>query len=65
MTVFLSTHQVGVAEEMADRIGVFHQGRVIACGDADELRRLSGTRGTLEAAFLKLTRGDTDHRTPG
>lgn len=65
MTVFLSTHQVGVAEEMADRIGIFHQGRVIACGDADELRRLSGTRGTLEAAFLALTRGDTDHRTPG
>lgn len=65
MTVFLSTHQVGVAEEMADRIGVFHQGRVIASGDADELRRLSGTRGTLEAAFLALTRGDTDPRTPG
>jgi len=57
MTVFLSTHQVSVAEEMADRIGVFHQGQVIACGSADELRARSQTNGTLEAAFLALTRG--------
>jgi ABC-2 type transport system ATP-binding protein len=57
MTVFLSTHQVSVAEEMADRIGVFHQGQVIACGSADELRARSQTSGTLEAAFLALTRG--------
>lgn len=56
MTVFLSTHQVSVAEEMADRIGVFHQGRVIACGDAADLRARSGTTGSLEAAFLALTR---------
>jgi ABC-2 type transport system ATP-binding protein len=56
MSVFLSTHQVSVAEEMADRIGVFHRGRVIACGSADELRSQSQTSGTLEAAFLALTR---------
>lgn len=58
MTVFLSTHQVSVAEEMADRIGIFHQGRVIACGTAPELRTRSGTNGSLEAAFLALTRED-------
>jgi ABC-2 type transport system ATP-binding protein len=57
MTVFLSTHQVSVAEEMADRIGIFHQGQVIACGSADELRTRSQTTGSLEAAFLALTRG--------
>lgn len=56
MTIFLSTHQVSVAEEMADRIGVFHRGRVIACGTAAELRIQSGTSGSLEAAFLALTR---------
>src|SRR5437868_12981272 len=32
MTVFLSTHQLEVAEEMADRIGTTHQGRLLAVG---------------------------------
>jgi len=54
-TVFLSTHQLSVAEEMADRIGIIHQGRLIAVGTRDELRRQSGTDGALEKAFLRLT----------
>src|SRR5271154_1980606 len=29
MTVFVSTHQLSVAEEMADRIGIIHQGKLI------------------------------------
>lgn len=64
MTVFLSTHQVSVAEEMADRIGIFHRGRVIACGAAPELRARSGTSGSLEAAFLALTREDVPRDRP-
>lgn len=55
MTVFLSTHQLTVAEEMADRIGIMHQGRLIALGTAEELRRQSGALGPLESAFLALT----------
>jgi len=54
-TVFLSTHQLSVAEEMADRIGIMHQGRLIALGTAEELRRQSGASGPLERAFLALT----------
>jgi ABC-2 type transport system ATP-binding protein len=56
-TVFLSTHQIGVAEEMADQIGIMHQGRLVAVGTAAELRRQagSGCNGTLEQVFLKLT----------
>ena len=42
MTVFVSTHQLGVAEEMADRIGIIHQGRLVAVGTREELRRQSG-----------------------
>ena len=30
MTVFLSTHQLAVAEELADRIGIIHRGRLAA-----------------------------------
>ncbi len=57
MTVFLSTHQLSVAEEMADRIAIIHQGRIVALGTGDELRRLSGATGPLEAVFLALTSG--------
>jgi ABC-2 type transport system ATP-binding protein len=65
MTVFLSTHQLSVAEEMADRIAIIHQGRVVALGTREELRRVSGAAGPLEAAFLALTTGENDARNAG
>ncbi len=55
MTVFLSTHQISVAEEMADRIGIIHQGKLVAIGSAADLRRQAGTDGALENAFLAIT----------
>jgi ABC-2 type transport system ATP-binding protein len=56
MTVFLSTHQLSVAEEMADRIGIIHQGRLVAVGTPqDLLRNQGGVSGALEKAFLALT----------
>ena len=55
MTVFLSTHQLSVAEEMADRIGIIHRGRCVAVGTASQLRSQSGTETPLEQAFLALT----------
>jgi ABC-2 type transport system ATP-binding protein len=55
MTVFLSTHQLSVAEEVADRIGIIDQGRLIAAGTREELRRQSGASGPLEDIFLALT----------
>lgn len=54
-TVLLSTHQLSIAEEMADRIGIMHQGRLIAVGNREELAQMSGQNGPLEAAFLALT----------
>ena len=58
MTVFVSTHQLSVAEEMADRIGIIHEGRLIAAGTREGLRRQSGVSGPLENAFLALTAGE-------
>lgn len=56
-TIFLSTHQLSVAEEMADRIAIVHKGRIVALGTKDELRRSSGATGPLESVFLALTNG--------
>src|SRR6266478_6352106 len=61
MTVFVSTHQLSLAEEMADRIGILHQGRLIAVGTRDELRKQSGSVGALEQTFLALTAQETNH----
>ena len=61
MTVFLSTHQLSVAEEMADRIGIIHQGRLVAVGTHADLRRQSGMDGELERTFLALTNSGAGH----
>jgi ABC-2 type transport system ATP-binding protein len=58
MTVLMSTHELGVAEEMADRIGIIHGGKLIAVGTRDELRKQSGASGALEEIFLTLTAGE-------
>jgi ABC-2 type transport system ATP-binding protein len=57
MTVLMSTHELSVAEEMADRIGIIHGGKLIAVGTRDELRKQSGASGPLEDVFLALTAG--------
>lgn len=56
-TVFLSTHVLPVAEELADVVGVLHDGRLVAEGPPTELReRASGDGGgSLEAVFLEVT----------
>jgi len=54
-TVFLSTHTLSVAEEIADRIGVIHKGKLIALGKLEDLRREAHSLGKLEEVFLQLT----------
>ncbi len=60
MTLFLSTHQIEVAEELADRVGIIHRGQLMAVGTPDELRRRAGVDGALEEAFLAITEEETD-----
>jgi ABC-2 type transport system ATP-binding protein len=59
MTMLVSTHQLSIAEEMADRIGIILGGKLIAVGSREELRQLSGSTGQLEEIFLSLTRNGT------
>lgn len=57
-TVFLSTHSLDIAQELSDRIGVIHQGKLIGCGTLDHLRQRADLHGSLEEVFLKLTEED-------
>jgi ABC-2 type transport system ATP-binding protein len=57
-TIFLSTHQLGVAEELADRIGIIGHGRLVALGTLEELRRQTAGTSALEGIFLSLIQGE-------
>ena len=58
-SVFMSTHSLGIAQAMCDRIGIIQKGEVIALGTLDELRsQASKDHEHLEDIFLELT-GDT------
>jgi ABC-2 type transport system ATP-binding protein len=55
-TIFMSTHTLTVAEEIADRIGVVHHGRLAFLGTVAELRRqLSLEDRSLEDLYLAIT----------
>ncbi|MFH2138108.1 MAG: ABC transporter ATP-binding protein [Candidatus Omnitrophota bacterium] len=55
VTIFLSTHTLSVAEELADRIAIIDHGKLLAVGTQAELERSSGAKGKLEDIFLRLT----------
>jgi ABC-2 type transport system ATP-binding protein len=55
MTVFLSTHSLDIAQELADRIGIVEHGRLISCGTLRALQEQASIDGPLEDVFLKLT----------
>lgn len=55
--VFLSTHIMEIAERMCDRIGIIHQGQLVAVGTFDELRGAGSDDSSLEDIFLSLTGG--------
>lgn len=58
-SVFMSTHTLAVAEEIADRIGVMHKGELIFLGTVAELREQHVDQGqSLEAMYLTMV-GET------
>lgn len=58
--IFLSSHSLDVVEEVADRIGIIFQGKLVACGSLESLREQSRMGGSLEEVFLKMTEEKLD-----
>jgi ABC-2 type transport system ATP-binding protein len=56
-SIFMSTHVLSVAEDFADRIGIMLQGKIVALGKLDELRKQAQLEGRLEDVFFKITEG--------
>jgi ABC-2 type transport system ATP-binding protein len=54
-TVFMSTHTLDVAEELADMIGIVDRGRLLCCSSLEELRKQEQTDSSLEELFLRIT----------
>jgi len=58
LTVLMSTHTLSIAEEIADRIGIIHLGKLLHIGTVSEIMQLHDNRESLEDVFLELTRDD-------
>ena len=55
-TIFMSTHLLSIAEEIADRVGIVDQGKLKFLGTIDQLRdRLSTREKSLEHLYLSFT----------
>ncbi|SRR6266498_1642129 len=60
-TVFLSTHVLEIAEQLCHRVGIIHQGQIVATGTLEELRQQAQREaGSLEDVFLQLTGGSEE-----
>lgn len=56
-TVLMSTHTLGIAEEIADRVAVMNASRLVFEGTVAQLREsVPGELGTLESLYLALTK---------
>jgi ABC-2 type transport system ATP-binding protein len=54
-TVLMSTHLLHIAEEVADRIGIIHRGKLLFVGTLEELRSAQVKQGlNLEEIFLEM-----------
>jgi len=55
--IIFSTHYLAEAELLCDRVGLMHQGRLLAEGPPAALRAQAADAGSLEEAFLRLVAG--------
>lgn len=59
VTTIMSTHILEIAQAVCDRIGIIYQGKILALGNMEELRKMAMLPSSgLEEIFLKLTGTD-------
>ena len=57
VSILMSTHSLPVAEELCDRIGIIHNGRLVYCDTKDGMRAFEASMdGKLESVFLEITK---------
>ncbi len=57
VAVLMSTHVLEIAESMCDKIGIINEGKLVAEGTMNELRKQAKGESSLEEIFLDLTGG--------
>jgi ABC-2 type transport system ATP-binding protein len=59
-TVFISTHTLSIAEDLCHRIGLIHEGTLLAQGTLDELQHIAKLgEARLEEVFLSIIKENT------
>jgi len=55
LTIFMSTHSLSVAEEVADKLAIIQRGKIVAGGTLDDLYRQAKSESSdLEEVFLQI-----------
>lgn len=58
ITILLTTHYMEEAERLSDRVGIMKDGRLLALGTVEELKKQTGS-GRLEDAFVTIVKEET------
>jgi ABC-2 type transport system ATP-binding protein len=56
VTILLTTHYIEEAEQLCNRIGIIHKGKIIKIDQTKNLVKLLGKEAKLEEVFIHLTK---------
>ena len=56
VTIILTTHYMGEAEALSDRIAIMKDGKLLICDTADKIKEAAGTD-SFEQAFVRIVKG--------
>ena len=56
VTIILTTHSMGEAEALSDRIAIMKDGKLLICDTADKIKEAAGTD-SFEQAFVRIVKG--------
>lgn len=57
VTVILTTHYMEEAENLADRVAIMKNGKILASGTTEEIKKSAGEE-KFEQAFISIVKGD-------